>query len=350
MRHHAACLLILAAICLSAHGPLARLPDDRVLGGWSDENRDSYAFLWNAWWLGQPSQPGWPLHTELMFAPMGLDLRHHSLSLLPSALAAMLAWPLGLVRGFNLSLLLMGWLAGVSAYWLSWRLIGSRTASLATGLVFLLAPARLIQATAHPNIAAAGFLPLGILALVQAARRPDARRLPLAALALVAAALCSWYHLLPLIAFSLLGAIGCLVWRRRQGLGSAIGLLGPWLPAALVLMPLAWPLWRRPALSSGGDAARFSARLWDLLWPHSLHPLRQLGWLAAPPPTPGNQIEASLYLGWVTLTLAGNRLILGVEKIVWIFVRKEVLGYRTDIELENACAAFCPNFYEPRTG
>src|SRR5262249_24710920 len=104
---------------------------------------DVHRFLWNNWWIEQAL---WvrhvsPLHTGMIFAPFGTDLRLHTLGLLYGVFSSPLLPWLGTVGVLSLQLLVTPVLNGLFAFALVTKLSGRRRAGILAGLLLAATPA-----------------------------------------------------------------------------------------------------------------------------------------------------------------------------------------------------------------
>ncbi|NLX09621.1 MAG: hypothetical protein GXY36_08190, partial [Chloroflexi bacterium] len=308
---------VLAALIIT--WPLAaRITTHAAGAGWGD----SFEVIRHGWWAREALLDGHnPFDQPLLAYPDGFTswlMASHPLQYLPPALLALVFSPL---VAFNLALLSVLVLNGLSAYWLGLHLNGGRRlGALLGGLVFLAFPA--VQghlSVGHLGIVTLWPVPLFTLALWRVLFERAGWRSVIAggvwfALAALAYVSQITFVLLPLI--GLIG-VGALLWARRQiVVPGAAWAEQPWLRvlALIALGGLLLVPFYAPLLSDAGRAevrgiaepgrVAFSA---DVLAPVSVSPFGPLDALA-PDYTRDvlgvNSAEGSAYLGVIALALA----------------------------------------------
>jgi hypothetical protein len=132
---------------------------------------DNIAGLWNFWWVRTALESGDSLFfTPLLFAPSGVDLTFHTLTLLPALSGATVLAALPVTVALNLSVLVSLFLNGFCAYLLAWRLTRRRAAAVIAGIIFGGSPYVAAHLGGHYNLTAAWTLPLFAIALHEGAR------------------------------------------------------------------------------------------------------------------------------------------------------------------------------------
>ena len=180
-------------------------------------------------------------------------------------LVAAFAWVTGLsvALSYHAITALMYCLGPVTLFWMSWRLSGSRSASLGAALLYslfspsaILMPSvlgdlgtslgpRRLQALVYwgegPHVTAMTLLPVAVLALSAALRKPGPVRVYVAAIALASVVLTNWLGGLALaaavVAYLLSRYAGSLrTWAMALGIGVlAYALASPWIPPSTLL-------------------------------------------------------------------------------------------------------------------
>lgn len=357
-RRHLASLAVYGLLSVLLSWPLAARLNSHVPGieQWAF---DESTFVWNIWQFKHAliDQLGNPLHTELVYYPLGIDLVlytynfYHVLAALPLALAGSL--PLA----SNLALLASTTLSGYGAYllvhWLlreeegaAARPAARQAAALVAGLIFAFASNRAIYAAlGHYDMVTTQWIPFYALALLRSLDRAlaPARRRRAALLAGVFFAfngLAEMITALFLAIFTLIVAAGWWLDRRGRGRREAdarlfltsLGLIGG---TALVLWgPALLPILRQFltddfSLKGWGEAIPLSTDLLGWFTPSVLHPLwggdlvaelRRVQLRALEPSATGFRDINTVFLGWVTLALAAaGALRYSRRLVVWIW-------------------------------
>jgi hypothetical protein len=259
--------------------PLVLHLGDRFPG---DNTVDAWGHYWNMWWFRRALLSGAnPFYTDLWFRPEGTSLLLHTLAPYNSLLGLLPTLVAGPLVAYNLVALAAIVLAGQGAFLLARHVTGHAGAGFVAGLAFAGSPYLMGHLNVgHLNVAALGWLPLFVLALLRAGE--GARRaIPQAGCCLLLTALCEWHTTLFAILIggvlagwqALLAVHGRGPWAGvgRMALG---GLLGGLLVAPLALATAL-------ALESVGERAdlgdrwadQLSANLLAFFVPQDLHPL-----------------------------------------------------------------------------
>jgi hypothetical protein len=310
--------LILAAILLLALGlswPLVANLGSRVPGTatWAF---DESTFLWNDWYLKHAviDLHANPLHSELIWYPLGIDLVVYTYNLLHAAIALPLQLAFNLPVASNITVLLSTVLSGFGAYLLALyvlivyppagsvraaeseapagdpsrrrRIAVLYLAAFLAGLIYAFASNRAVYAAlGHYNIASTEWLPFFTLYLLRTLRRPGLKNAALAGLffALAALAEMTFASLLALLGLILVASLWRTLKRRRKVLA--------WLAVAALIAALIWspvlaPVAREfvtgsASSTSWGESIKLSADLVGLVTPTDLNPLMRLGSAAA---------------------------------------------------------------------
>jgi hypothetical protein len=238
------CLLV----AVYATWPLATHAGTHVMGNLGDPLEVAWRFAWAAHGVIHA-----PLHLfdANIFHPEPLTFAYSENHLGVSLPLAPVFWLGGnAILGYNLAILVVLAAGGFGVYLLTYRLTGSRGASLVAGTAYTAAPFRIsMAALGHVHVLALHVLPLVLLVLLRLRRDPS-RRL-LVALALLVAL--SWWS-------SLTGAFMTMV---------AIATWGLW---ELRLGRRAWPAIWRAALATGAGVLLSVPVLWPYAEVRQLHP------------------------------------------------------------------------------
>jgi hypothetical protein len=238
---------------------------------------DVATYVWNFWWVRHAivDLHASPLHTDLVIAPFGADLRLHTLGLLDGLAAIPFERFLGPVGSLNLSILATLALNGLCTFLLARRVLGRAGPALLAGALVEVSPTSgSHMAVGRPFFAAVWVIALVLLfalRLVDGARRRDALGF---GAALLAALLTDFQVLLfaslwfaVLASWLLVTRRSAVFDRRVLGLFSAGSLLAV-VPFAAVWLP---PLLAAPAhgfpVPSVADTLPYSMSLTDALSP-----------------------------------------------------------------------------------
>jgi hypothetical protein len=228
---------------------------------------DPMAFVWFlAWWPHALAAHINPLHTALVWQPLGVDLPWTTCVPLLALLAAPVTLSLGPLASYNLLTAAAPALAAFGAYALGVEVARSRLAGFCAGLVYGFSSYEMAENLEHLNLDFTVFVPLLLLVVL---RRVEGRLTRVQAAALFAVLLAAQFYVSVEVAFSAL-LFGGLAWvlalrlmpaqrpalLRLPGDGAlagvlAVPLLAPFLwdmltvPRA-VLIPLTWS-WRMSA-------------------------------------------------------------------------------------------------------
>ena len=316
-RIHLWVLLLYSLLAVALTWPLVTQITTHVPGSdtWA---YDEYTFLWNIWYFKHAliDQLSTPLHTDLIFYPVGMGLVMYTFNLL----AAALALPIHLATGniplaSNLVNLASTALAGYGTFLLVLYLlrpaavnsdrstVNSRfspatfhlspftlLAAFIAGLIYAFASSRMVYlALGHYMIVTTQWLPFFLLYFVRILDRWRSRD---ALIAGVFAALCLLTDMLYGVLIALMAGVLLLDWwlgyRRQRRAGQAAQAI-PWTRtlgrlaamvavAALLSAPLLIPTVREGldadyAVEGWGMSDQLSADLVGLVTPTNLHPL-----------------------------------------------------------------------------
>lgn len=300
---------------------------------------DESTFLWNIWYfkhalldLGTS-----PLHSELIWYPLGIDLILHTYNFFNALLALPLELAWGLVPASNSTLIFATALSGYGAYLLTRQLLSNwhhpragwsgHLPPLLAGLIYAFGSNRAVYlALGHYDMVTTGCIPLYALYLMRSLRacgpmrRSDWHNVAMAGLFFAFAALAEmifavFLALLTLVlvivtlrsssafhqpfAFRLLSAL-----RRLAVIAFIAALL--WGP---VLVPIVRELVSGDyALEGWGEGLKLSADLLGFVTPTALHPIWGQNWQRALRAVEEGTARFSdvntVFVGWVTLALA----------------------------------------------
>ena len=207
------------------------------------QGQDIWIALWDAWWFERVVHDGeWPLRTQYLFYPNGVDLTYHSISWTSVAVAYPLRALFGAVAGYNVMSLFFTVFCALGMFALANYVVKARAAAWLAGALFAFDPFRMTTALHHPNLGNTAFVPLVFLGLLHAWRERRWRSAWLAALAL-AATLLTGAHLFIMTALSLgILFVGEAWLGRRVSDRSFWAITGHFVGACLLLVgPLVLP-------------------------------------------------------------------------------------------------------------
>jgi hypothetical protein len=221
-----------------------------VLIGSPENNLQDF---WNVWHATHTSLGNF-FHTDDLRFPGGTSLLFHSFSYPHVAAVAALASWLGngrdtLIVLNNAALLASFPLAGLTAFYLVRRFVPQDWAALIGGFLFAFSPWHVAQLGHHAHVTHIEFVPLFVLAYLNALERKSTRWLIAAAVSGALAALSCWYYLFYAAYFVLFHTV-YVRWHDKQRL-TGWQLKAPVLTIAgmgLLVAPLIVPM----LLASGG--------------------------------------------------------------------------------------------------
>jgi O-antigen/teichoic acid export membrane protein len=302
-------LLAATALVLLVFLPLTTAIGSTVVGRGSD----AAGGVWFFWRLQQ--EGGYHLfgttHHTLTGAPFGWNegnginvqwlLPYYPGYLLSTLFGAVVAWNLVLLAGYVLS--------GASMYLLTRYLGCTRLVAAWAGMVFVVFPWHL-ERTPHASLTHLEVLPLLLLTLVAASRRPSRGRFALVGVATVACWLTSGYFgAMALVAAVGFGLGAFLLWERRRGAVVLLGSAGAAVvgSAFVAFFSAIAGVGRDAGLNRvAGDLSVYGVRVYELVVPaarnvvvgdqlHSFWASRMHG---------SNPTETNDYLGLLTIALA----------------------------------------------
>jgi len=163
--------LFLAFLAIVMTWPLVLHLNTHIPGGWGD----NIIFVWNNWWvkyalldLGKH-----PFHCPYLFAPNGVSLAFHTLTLLTSLLTIPLGYLAEPIASFNMMFLLGFVASGLGMLFLLKTIkISPKSAWIGT-LIFCFSPYVMVRSTGHFNLAAVWPLPWAIALILRLRERQD---------------------------------------------------------------------------------------------------------------------------------------------------------------------------------
>lgn len=135
---------------------------------------DTYVKIWDNWWLRSQAfnEPSF-YFTGLQFHPNGLDLTFHSISWSVAFLTWFLSIFTDAISAYNLTILIALFTTAYAAYLLALRFVRYRAAAWLAGAVYSFAPYHVAHSGGHPDLAHLAPIPIAILLLFAAVRRPS---------------------------------------------------------------------------------------------------------------------------------------------------------------------------------
>ena len=306
---------------------------------------DESTFLWNAWYLKHALvyNLSSPLHTDLIWYPLGIDLVLYTYNFFHALLAQPLMAAVNLPFASNLALLTSAALSGYGVFLLVLYLLGKRTgpdrtveiAAFAGGLLYAFASNRAVYATlGHYDMVTTQWIPFYTLALLrsldfQLTRSARLRTAALAGLFLAFNGLAEMITALFLGIFTLI-VVASELWdavrRRDPGQASARSIAGTIALSGAVIGSVAFLVWSPVlvpilaqfltddfSLQGWGEAIPLSVDLLGWFTPTVLHPvfggdlvaeLRRVQSRALELGVTGFRDVNTVFLGWVSLLLA----------------------------------------------
>ena len=325
---------------------------------------DEYTFVWNTWWFKQAvvDQLSSPLHTDLLFFPLGIDLILHTYNLFNALLALPLQMVMGLPAASNLTLLISTILSGYGTFLLVRYLLGTSSreageaapdwppgpwdrdlSALVAGLIYAFAANRAIYAAmGHYDMVTTQWLPFYVLYLLKTVRSAGRSKSAPETSGQTAAGrwsglaggrvvrygiLAGLFFTLAVLAEMIFGVflgiltlivLACELWRPRGSLrarGSVLlpGLVIIGITAAVLWSPVLVPIAQEfatgeYALEGWGDAIKLSSDLIGMFTPTALHPVWGSDWVGELRAVEEGSSRFSdvntVFLGYVTLALA----------------------------------------------
>jgi hypothetical protein len=228
----------------------------------------------------------------------------------------------GEIAAYNLIILSGLTLSGAAMYWLV-RALGAvrlnRLIAAWAGFVFVVFPWHVIKAGGHANLVHLEGFPLLLLACLAWFRYPSWKRGTAVGLATaVLWTTAGYYGLVGMVAAAVLLPIAAVSHRRRFGARKALVALALVLVGVIVVAGTAYELARLGHIDAGfyvprspTDLLAYGARPWEYLIPAATNQYfgaPAAGWLIAHVHG-SNLSESTLYVGWLTILLAGGWLL-----------------------------------------
>jgi hypothetical protein len=341
-RRHFGTLGVYTVLSLLLSWPLLRQITTHVPGiaQWAF---DESTFIWNIWYFKQAlvDQLRSPLHTELIWYPLGIDLVLYTYNVYHALVAQPLALAVNLPFGSNVVLLMSTVLSGYGTFllvsYLLWRQEPTPershlgfTAAVVAGLLYAFASNRSIYAAlGHYDMVTTQWIPFYALMLLRSldgALTPQRRRKAalLAGLFLALTGLAEMISALFLAIFTVIVVIGWLTRRQERArrladlrlvsvalLLTGIVAFALWSP---VLLPILYQFLTDDfSLEGWGEAIPLSTDLLGWFTPTVLHPLwggdliaelRRVQLRALAEDGVGFRDVNTVFLGWASLVLA----------------------------------------------
>jgi len=306
---------------------------------------DESTFGWNIWYFKHAllDLRSSPLHTELIWYPLGIDLVLYTFNFFNAIIALPLLLATNVPLASNVTVLLATILSGFGAYLLTCYVLRSvycvsgqaqnekrntkyeirttslRLAAVLAGIIYAFASNRAIYAAlGHYNFATTQWLPFYALYLLKTLREPRPKNAALAGFFLALAALTDMTFAALLALFTLIVLL--VSWRDLTARWAAVrGLLLAGVVAAIIWAPALIPIAREfitgdYGVSGWGESVKLSADAVGLVTPTDLNPLasdRRAGsdaWSAALRAVEEGKGRFgdinTVFLGFVTLALA----------------------------------------------
>ncbi len=309
---------------------------------------DESTFVWNIWYFKHAllDLHTSPLHSELIWYPLGIDLILYTYNFFNALIALPLQVAFNLPLASNVTLWLATTLSGFGAYLLALYMLRGdareagvprfplhalRLAAFVAGLIYGFASNRAIYAAlGHYDMVTTQWLPFYALYLVKTLRQPKLRYAAMAGLFFALAALAEMIFAAFLALVTLV--IVLAAWRPWKLRWGALGRLAvAFVIAALLWAPVLIPVAREfmtgnYALTGWGESLKLSADAAGLVTPTALNPLaRAVGLTTGAPAQAAGSTETTawasalraveegksrfsdintVFLGYVTLALA----------------------------------------------
>lgn len=339
-------LLLYGILALWVVSPVLSAPRSRIVG-WAGDN---VQYVYITGWMGQAlllNQS--PFVDPRLNYPDDLNLMATDIPYVGILAVAPATWFLGPVAAYNLLIVLCFWLSGYfTALWVR-GVTGSRAGGGVAGLVFLLAPYRVVHSYGHLQLVSTWAIPLFFWSLDSLLRRPVPRwfhLLALAGAAFLVGSSAQYYLVICLVAGACYGVL-VLLPRGPIGLLRRGGLAALSMGAGFVASAFPYLLTLNTGVYVPYDVA--STRMWSadpltFLLPSRLHPLWGTFFLnLRPEPL---WIEKTLYLGIVASILALVALVHALAKreslhrshvLVWsgVALAGAIFALGTDLHLNG---------------
>jgi len=156
---------------------------------------DGLQNVWNMWWVNEAVTHGQsPWSTHYLHRPWGVTLLSHTLNPFNGFLGIGLQTFLTLRQAHNVIVVFSFVMGGVTAFWLSWRLVRSYWPSVLAGFIFTFSNYHFAHAQGHLQLVSLEWIPLFLLCWHVLITRPGWRVAVAAGLSLCAVILCDYYY------------------------------------------------------------------------------------------------------------------------------------------------------------
>ena len=283
---------------------------------------DEYTFIWNLWHFKASLIEGLvsPLHTELIYYPLGIDLILFTFNFFNALVALPLQMVFSLPMASNLTLMLSTVLSAYGTYLLVRYLLREERAefregaAVLAGLVYAFASNRAIYAAmGHYDMVTSQWIPFYALYLVKMVREPHWKNA-------VLAGLFAAFALLAEMIFGVFLGMLTLIYLLVAARGTARSLIrlgGRFLVLAITAMviwsPVGLPILRELLtggyeLEGWGEGINLSVDMFGFITPTALHPIWGSDWVrelrAVIEGTARFSDINTVFLGFLTLALA----------------------------------------------
>jgi hypothetical protein len=315
----AAVLLGFSAVAVAVTWPMAADLDDTIYG-YPGDSTGSIAFIWSS-----AHENGYHLlgstHVGLTGAPFGWEFSN-ALNIqwgLVFGPAVLISKVIGEIAAYNLIVLSGLVLSAASMYLLVRRIGVSPLVAAWSGLAYTIFPWHLEKAQGHVTFVHLEGFPLLVLAVLAWNRRPDWKRaLLIASVMLILWTTAGYFGLIGLVAIAVLltasaivqqRSVGWWVAVRRLALAGGLSLAVPVLIRASALIGSGAEA--VPGARDVGSLRTYGARPWEYFLPSYRNPWfgDDVGSFLIAHLHGSNFSETSLYVGWITLVLAGAFLV-----------------------------------------
>lgn len=216
---------------------------------------DYFNNIWNAWWV-RDSIKGLhtPFYTDRLYAPEGLSLKLHTLSILNALPAGLLGFVFSAHTAFNILLLATFWMSAWTFSIFARHMTGSLAGAMLGGLIYTFNPFHYFY-ICQVNIFTWQYLPLALLFFVRTYREGGWRNLMLAGFFTgCIAASAEYFVVYAAMAVGLMLLMGKGLDRKRSWLRGVGWTLGAGLFSGLCVVAAAFPLiWGRIERGVGGE-------------------------------------------------------------------------------------------------
>lgn len=278
------------------------------------ESADPLGTLWWMWWQKYSfSHHLAASNMSLVAHPFGFKLSDYTVDPLTHLVQRFLAIATTETVGYNLFLLVSFFLTACVMYYLARYLTGNRGAAAFSGFAFAFCPFMLAHGKEHVGLVAAFWIPLFVLLLIKAWRKPALSSIGWTTAVFIVLTLFNYHYGLFCALFFVVFALVMLATRdRKEERGRSRRVLlvvAPIVVVILALLVVSVVLLSRSSAVSENELSvlvDYSARPWDYFIPHAEGAL--FGWTTGGFITShihgGFVVESTLFLGYVPLALA----------------------------------------------